>query len=231
MQDFGERKLGLGSLVRVVLGTRITSSFLEAVPGFQDLCQLGKVENMIMEPLAGDPRYDTVILDAPATGHGLTLLAAARAMREMTGVGPFHDLAGIIEVFLADPTKTAIVPVTLPEELPVHETLELAEGLGVDRRTLGAVLVNQVVRAPLPDAGWDEVRAALGRQPAGAPWLGMAERVRETMASQEEVLEHLRSSLGAIVGPELPIIELPRLDPRVPTALVSPLAALLGGAA
>lgn len=229
MADFGQRKLGLGGLVRLILGSRLTSSFLEAVPGFQDIVQLGKIENMISEPLAGETRYDLVVLDGPATGHGLTLLSAARAMGEMTRVGPFHDLAGIIERFLSDPTRTAIVPVTLAEELPVHETLELAQGLGAEQRTLGAVVVNQVARGQLPARGWEDVRSALGRSPASRPWAAMAERAIDGLAEQQEVLDHLRSSLVAITGMDLPLVELPRLDPRNPGALVAPLADRLGG--
>jgi anion-transporting ArsA/GET3 family ATPase len=230
MQDFGNRKLGMGGVVRLVLRTRITSAFLEAVPGLQDLVQLGKIENMISEPRAGEPRYDVVILDGPATGHGLTLLSAARAMREMTRVGPFHDLAAIIERFLADSSVTAVVPVTLLEELPVHETLELAEGLDEERATLASVIANQVVDAPLPSAGWPQVRAELARHEEAVRWLGMAQRVIESAAAQAEVLDHLRSSLAAIAGPRVPIVPLPRLDPRDPVGLVRALAERLGGA-
>ena len=116
------------------------------------------------------------------------------------------------------------MPVTLPEELPVHETLDLAEGLGEDRRTLGAVIVNQVAASQFPARGWPQVQAELSRTPESQPWRGMAERALEGLASQAEVLDHLRSSMAAISGLELPILELPRLDPREPRRLVETLA-------
>jgi len=228
VQDFGERKLGLGGIVRAVLGARVTGAFLEAVPGFQDLVQLGKVENLISEPLSSDPRYDIVFLDAPATGHGLTLLASAQAMAEMTRVGPFHDLASRIADFLTDPASTTVVPVTLPEELPVQETLELAAQLGDALPTLGGVIVNQVERPHFPSQGWPAVEAALTAEPGWAPWLQLARRARARAEDQHTVVQHLHHALSAIAG-EVPIVTLPRLDPADPRGTVDRIASTLAG--
>ncbi len=223
--DFGRRKLAMGGLLRLVFGSRITSAFLDAVPGFQDLVQLGKVENLLTEPREHEPRYDLVILDGPATGHGLTLLASARAMSDMTGGGPFHDLSAIIARFLSDPVKTAIVPVTLPEELPVHETLELVAGLGADR-TLGAVILNQWVDPGFPTSGADEVQTALAR--SAPDWARLLRTTREGMRVQAEVGEHLASSIQALAG-AVPVHRVPRLDPHNPRRLVARLAERLEG--
>ena len=97
MDDFGRRKLRVGALVRLIFQNRIMHAFIDGMPGLSDLLQMGKIENMLMEALPSDRQYDLAVLDAPATGHGLTLLAAARSMAEITRVGPFFDLANIIE--------------------------------------------------------------------------------------------------------------------------------------
>jgi anion-transporting ArsA/GET3 family ATPase len=169
LDDFGRKKLKIGALVKALLHNRVMGAFLDAVPGLHDLQQLGKIENMLMEPGPGEPRYDLVVLDAPATGHSLTMLAGARAMREMTVVGPFHDLAQRIEALLDDHTRTGLVLVTLPEALPVREALELVEALGPDAPLLDAIVVNQVRPASVPAqiAGvpWETVRAALVADP------------------------------------------------------------------
>jgi anion-transporting ArsA/GET3 family ATPase len=219
--DFGRRKMALGGLFGLIFGSRATRSFLDAVPGFQDLVQLGKIENMISEPGDGEPRYDLVILDGPATGHGLTLLASARAMSEMTGVGPFHELASIIGRFLSDPVRTGVLPVTLPEELPVHETLDLVAGLGEEIGTLAGTIVNQWVDPGFPADGGEQVQAALAER---APdWAALVRTTREVMRAQLEVGEHLRSSLQALAG-AVAVHQLPRLDPHDPRRLVARLA-------
>ncbi len=212
LSDFGRRKLGAGALLTRLLNNRVSRAFLDAVPGLHDLLQLGKIENLINEVQAGDRAYDVVILDAPATGHGLTLLAAARSMREMTRVGPFHDLAQIIEVFLADQETTSVVLTTLPEALPVNESLQLAAALEADGARLGGVVVNQVRSASLPDAPrWSAMREHL--QADASPWraaIPIADRAVARYDEQQAVLQRLIDALP----PGCPQVRVPRVEER-----------------
>lgn len=218
LSDFGRRKLGAGKLLTRLLNNRVSRAFLDAVPGLHDLLQLGKIENLINEPGPSDRRYDVVILDAPATGHGLTLLAAARAMREMTRVGPFHDLARVIELFLADPAITSVVLTTLPEALPVNESLQFASALEADGATLGGVIVNQLRPRPVPEApAWATVREGIAN--ASSPWsnvLPIADRAVAQYAEQEAVLRRLIDALPdgcpQVRVPRVEEAGLPRID-------------------
>jgi len=210
LDDFGRRKLRVTALVGLVMRSRVVKAFLDAVPGLHDLLQMGKLENMLSEPLPGDPIYDLMVLDAPATGHGLTLLAAARAMREMTRVGPFAELARIIEVFLADRTKSGLILVTLPEALPVNESLEMRDALKRDGTDLEAVIVNMVERPPLPDTpDWEDARKALYGV-ADPDLKALVDAVGRNVArhrAQERVLTTLTEGVGA----EVQILRLPRV--------------------
>jgi hypothetical protein len=78
---------------------------------------------------AAAPEVDVVVLDAPASGHGMRLLAAPRLVSEVIGDGPFGILAGELAGFVADPERCGIVVVTQAEEMPVEEALELREAL------------------------------------------------------------------------------------------------------
>lgn len=174
IEEFAGRKLKLPPFARQVVRNRFVTTFVDAVPGLHDLLLLGKIENLISEPLPSDPVYDVFILDAPATGHGLTLLNAARTMTEITRTGPFYELARSIEVFLADPEKTATVLVTLPEDLPVQETLELARSLSgsgaePDNFRPHTIIANQVEPVPIPTPpGTPEVLEKLRTVPDAA---------------------------------------------------------------
>lgn len=204
LDDFGSRRLKVEALVRLVFHNRIMSSFLDAVPGLHDLLQLGKIENLLMEPGPDDPRYDLVVLDAPATGHGLTLLAAARSMGEMTQVGPFFDIARLIELLLADRDRTALVLVTLPEELPVNESLELLERLEAERDLVGGVVVNQVLSERLPvDPPYAEVRPRIERLPG---LVALADHHVARQAAEDAALARLDAELPDA----MPVSRLPR---------------------
>ncbi len=67
-----------------------------------------------------------MIVDAPATGHAVQLLRRARA-RSSTPcpAGRCARDAEWMQALLLDPARTAVALVTLPEEMPVNETIEL----------------------------------------------------------------------------------------------------------
>ncbi len=196
MNDFGERKLRISALVRVLFDNRIVSAFIDAVPGLPDLFQLGKLENMLMEPLAQDPHWDLAILDAPATGHGLTLLSSASSMSEITRAGPFYDLAHIIERFLDDPALAGVLLTTTPEELPVNESLELLATLRDEGRAPAAVLVNQVRPSPLPPTPpWPDVRQSFAgsTDPDVAVLAALADAAWAQKRAQDAAIDRLRA--------------------------------------
>ena len=123
----------------------VFSSFVAAAPGARELVTITKAWEL------GQARrwrrdaqgYDTVILDAPASGHGLGLLRTPRTFADIARVGPIAGQARTVAEALADPARSRLVAVALPSELAVSETLELegrvATTLG---RDLDAIVVN-----------------------------------------------------------------------------------------
>src|SRR5205085_11290576 len=95
----------------------------------------------------GSPKYDVVILDAPATGHGLDMLRVPRVILEVVPSGLLRRDAERAWRLFRDPTTCAIEIVTLPEELPTTETVELARALQAPGMELPVyrVIVNGVL--------------------------------------------------------------------------------------
>ena len=218
--DFGRRKLRVGSLMSLLFRSRIIRGFVDGVPGLHDLVQLGKIEDMLNNPLSGDGVYDHILLDAPATGHGLTMLSSARTMYDMTRVGPFADLAHMIEEFLDDRQQTAFLLASLPEPLPISETLQLISGIKADWNHLAAVLINQVRPGPLPHPElWPELNWALNAS-TNADVLRLASLGQEAIArheQQDNVLNSFAVDASEIAGHPLPILHVPRIASGSPT--------------
>jgi len=204
LEDFARRKLRVSGLVAKLFHTAAVRAFIDAIPGLHDLLQLGKVENLINEPMAEDPRFDLVIIDAPATGHGITLLSAARTMTQVAKAGPFHDLASNIGRFLADPGLTAVAVVTLPEELPVSETLELLDALANEGLPAHSILVNRCDGAPLPEPLPDDLSTVLDTLEGGSSLRVLAEESHRRWTAQQRAVATLR------VQTHLPVQLLPR---------------------
>ena len=109
-----------------------------AIPGIRDVLVLGKVKQLEREG-----RADLIVVDAPATGHAITFLTSASGLVNAARGGPLRTQAQDVVDLLSDPTRCRVILVTLPEELPVSETIESAYTLedkaGVQ---LGPVIVN-----------------------------------------------------------------------------------------
>jgi anion-transporting ArsA/GET3 family ATPase len=165
-----------GPLSGALLHNRIFEYFVAAAPGVRELTTIGKVWELAQldRKYGSGSRYDLVIMDAPASGHGLAMLRSPRTFGEIARVGPIRRRADMIDEFLRDRERTGIVSVALPQEMPVNETIEfrakLRDEMGIET---DAVVVNQLlperfsadeaerIEAVNGDHGSDEVAAAL----------------------------------------------------------------------
>jgi anion-transporting ArsA/GET3 family ATPase len=127
MDEYVRESVKLDLIARRILESPIYRRFFAAAPGLKELMLLGKV--MVLEEekagLARRSRFDLVIVDAPATGHGLQFLKVPLAASRAVPVGPVGSNARRILSLLRDPGRTALVIVAVPEEMAVVEALEL----------------------------------------------------------------------------------------------------------
>jgi anion-transporting ArsA/GET3 family ATPase len=112
-----------------------------AAPGVREILTVGKLCYEVRER-----HYDLVVVDAPATGHIVGQLAAPQAINELVKVGLIRSQTDWMLDILSDPTRTGLVIVTTPEEMPVNETMELAGRVGAETTVdLATVVVNRVL--------------------------------------------------------------------------------------
>ena len=131
-----------------------------------------------------------MILDAPASGHGLAMLAAPGTFAETARVGPIHRQASRIDGSLRDAAQTAIVGVTTAEEMPVNEVLELRDAVSdLLGRQLDAVVVNAVVADRFSAADVRALQTSTTRAARAALWADARARV------QRNQLRRLRAAL------------------------------------
>lgn len=145
-----EDRLKIGMLARRVKRSAVYERFAEGAPGLKEMAIVGHCLRAVNHEIESAPRVDTVVLDAPATGHGIYLLTAARLFAEAIDEGPVADLAREVADFVADGEETGVVVVTLAEELPVEESLELRAALDETYGRDPDLLVVNGVYPPLP---------------------------------------------------------------------------------
>ena len=145
--DYVRASLRLAMLSRPLIESRLIRAFVQAAPGLKEIMTLTKL--MELERLTdkqGKPKYDLIILDAPATGHGMSLFRSPMLAMRATKVGPIYQKARLIADLLTDATRTRMHIVTLAEEMPVAETLEMIAAMRSDLHIpLGDIVINAVV--------------------------------------------------------------------------------------
>ena len=220
LHEYGVKVFRSELITRAVFDNRAVRSVLGAIPGLDAYALLGKAWFHTTETQDGRPRYDLVFFDGPASGHVALMLRIPQAILNVMPKGPLAGDARAIKTLLEDPTRAALVIVTLAEELPAREALELAaQARGPLAVPLGPLLVNALPTDALSGPALDSVlSAAAASPPAGSgdrslqATLRLAAGVRAHREAADRVLAGLKRDLG------MPMITLP----RIPTAEIGP---------
>ena len=171
LREYALRSMKFQAIYEAVFENTVLRHFTAAAPGLDEITIVGKIESLHREKMdpAKHPEFDLMVFDAPATGHGLALYKVERAAMNMTRRGMLHAKLDRIWQLMADPRRTALNIVALPEEMSVSESIDLhtaAEEMAVPR---GALIVNGVYADITP--GEDSLLRRIGHasRPADGP--------------------------------------------------------------
>jgi anion-transporting ArsA/GET3 family ATPase len=194
--------------------SRIFSYLAAATPGFRELVTIGKLWELTLDQrkVKGGRSYDLVIVDAPATGHGVGFLQTPRTFANIARVGPIASQAETLDRFLTDHRRTGVAIVALPEEMPVNETAtlerDLTEDVGV---TVDRIFCNGLYPERFNEADERALEDAFdaaenGVRPALRAALSVRRRAvaqREQLARLEELTEAPVSTIPFVFEPDL----------------------------
>jgi anion-transporting ArsA/GET3 family ATPase len=141
MREYVLLQLKVRAMRDMLFRSRIFNYLAAATPGLKELVTIGKIWELAQldRKVKSGRKYDTVIVDAPATGHGVGFLQTPRTFANIARVGPIHSQAQTLDRFITDHDNTGVAIVALPEEMPVNESAALEHdlvnevGVAVDR--------------------------------------------------------------------------------------------------
>ena len=145
IEEYALQQLKFRKVYELIFENRFAKPLIQGAPGLHDAVHLGKIYD-----LAEREKWPSIIVDAPATGHALSMLRSARTMMDLTKAGPMYNNNAIVDAVFSDPNRTSIVLVTLLEELPVQETKELWSAL--DQQDQCRLLIHNKVLTPPPNS-------------------------------------------------------------------------------
>ncbi len=199
---FLEQVLPIRLMADAAMRSRALRRFLEAGPALREMGVLYHLLDLLQRTRRDKSfEHPLCIVDLPATGHALALASLPQVLLTVLPGGPIGRTVRQGMDFLQDPARCAALLVTLPEPLPVSETVELAGELTRHRIPLAGVVLNRVPEDPFAPEG----RAALGRLlDTHGPHLGQRalDRLDRARAAEARLATHLVAPLLRV--PELP---------------------------
>jgi anion-transporting ArsA/GET3 family ATPase len=206
LEEYALMVVKVRAIYQAVFENRVVRFFLRAVPSLAETLMLGKILHEARSESGGKPRWDLVIVDAPATGHAVQLLGVPKALLDTVPAGPLRRDAEWMQALLTDPARTSVVLVSLPEEMPVSETVELdAQVRDLLRISRGPVFVNAMPDARFTPEELERLRGLVGTALPVGPAARAAVLQGGRQERAEEQVVRLREALGR------PLVTLPLL--------------------
>jgi anion-transporting ArsA/GET3 family ATPase len=226
MREYVLLQLKVKAMRDLLFRSRIFNYLAAATPGLRELVTIGKIWELAQpnRKVRGAREYDLVVVDAPATGHGVGFLQTPRTFASIARVGPIRSQAETLDAFLTDHKRTGVAIVALPEEMPVNESATLEEALTDE---VGTVVDRVILNGLYPERFGQDEMPALER---GAESADVAVRAacraavsqsrraggqREQLARLNELTKAPVSTLPFIFEPQLDLEHVRRLAAEV----------------
>ena len=212
-REYLELQLPVKAMSDLLYRSRLFSYLAAATPGLREMVTMGKIWELALKDRKrkGASPYDLVIVDAPATGHGVGFLQTPRNFAEIARVGPMAHQASTIDKTMTNRKRSGAVIVAIPEEMPVNETAslerQLLDSVGI---SVDAIWMNALYPERFSPDELERIDGLLadGAESSGALRAARDEALRA--AAQRGQLERLRGLVETGVG-ELPFVFAPAL--------------------
>lgn len=209
LEEYGMMILKVRAVYNAVFKNKLVRAFLKGTPGLEAWSMLGKAFYHACPP-KGEPDYDLVIVDAPATGHALDMLRVPFVIENVAPPGMLRrDAARAVDMF-RDPERAGAVLVTLPEYMPASETIELADALSDELEIpVLQLVVNRVLKVLFAEKERPAVEALPLELPADSDIRGLAIAGKRRVLRETVQARAIRQVRGHIDAPcsELPHYE------------------------
>jgi anion-transporting ArsA/GET3 family ATPase len=209
LEEYGLMILKVRAVYNAVFRNRLVRAFLQGTPGLEAWSMLGKAFYHACPP-RGEPDYDLVILDAPATGHALDMLRVPFVIESIAPPGMLRrDAARAVDMF-RDPERAGAVLVTLPEYMPASETTELFDTLTDELRVpVLQLVINRVLGVLFAENERPILESLPSELPDESEIRGLAVAGRRRVlreAVQDRAVRRVRTHIDA------PVSELPNYE-------------------
>lgn len=196
LREYAMISLRYKAVYAAVFENRVVKNFLRFIPSLAELNMLGKAWYHLDLGRNHPQVFDHVIVDAPATGHGLSFIRVARVIADGAVAGPLKNKALEMAKTIENPELSALHLVSLAEQMPATETIELAnqvKRLGVV--PFGLAFLNRLGPVRLSEAGRDLLQRQQGLRTNYPDQWTCADQAAMREIQQQSIREALRTAI------------------------------------
>jgi anion-transporting ArsA/GET3 family ATPase len=193
-------------ILRAIFASSLYQYFVHAAPALRELMMMGKIFNEIERRPASQPRWDIVIVDMPASGQALNMIAMPAAAEGTFASTLLGREANEVSRFFRSSEKSAVVLVTLAESLAITETIEIQRKLASMELVPACVILNRTTAATCQKASLARVIEASGRI-VGLNHLDMITQIAEAEFKRRSRERTATAILRQIQAPVLRLTE------------------------
>ena len=202
IRDYFSESLPVGRLVDIATNNSVLDRLWKAAPSFNELVVWSAVYHYVCgtHPRA-KMNFDHVVVDMPASGHAVTMLESRKESLKSLDLATLQSVLELVSLF-TDPKRTAMVVVTLRDELPVNETIQLRQRLADEVNVnVTHVVLNQVFERPWQkqdDHEWLHLQKHVSGHVVLGPWLQQRCRWSDRQTHHEARLRETASDVEFI---------------------------------
>lgn len=178
-RSYIERKLNSKMVGGWIVKTPFFRALINMIPGFNYLIYLGKVLE-----LGHENKKLIIVLDAPASGHALTMVESTTNFQQIFESGAVFDDTKKMLSRLNDPNYTKVFVLSLPSQMSWQEAQELKTGLNERTPVEVDIIINNALY-PLVENQLDDLPTQL-RQKA----LNEKKLIEENISNTHCILNH-----------------------------------------
>ena len=194
-KEYAKGILKIEKLVNIIFDSKLMNTFTSAAPGLSEAVIAGKIWDV------SDKNPDSiVIVDLPASGHAFSFFSSPIGLKKLFKMGLVHrEIERICGMYFSPTTSVQFV--TLPEEMPISETLEFRKKLSLQGGFhFAPILINQTL-PQLP-----------GQAPLAESLAQLGKKERELFTLFETLQQQEEEAVSALKNNQLEYRKIPRLS-------------------
>lgn len=204
--EFLQRHLPISSWADKICASDVFKYWTEATPMLAEVLLLGKIWKLATDPEHGAEKWQKIVVETPATGHGIALLMAGKKANQML-VGPMKSNSEAIVEWISDPDQCCYTLVAIPEQLAVKETIDLCQQAQDDVEIHVESIILNGCCPPLSQSEQQTQRSADSLHPFIAKALNKSAEQRDQIQHFKELLQQQTARFVAEL-PWLPVLSI-----------------------